>query len=395
MSILRELRALPPLQIIGAGTHTIPVPAGCVSWEAWLFGAGGSGGVARGIAAKATGGAGGCYAHIKRQLILDTSFLTVVLGAGGAAVNASLNNEAFAGNDGNSSSLTDGTLILIVPAGGGGKVTIDATTAPSSTASLTPTVNDDGNIDTALGGVSGACIGTAATYQASGGGSSGGPWGNGMPSGAVLSGNYAATGGASPFFSSGTADGANAMSGGAGIGGKSADSTGSGDSGGGGAFGPSIDLNPGPGEGPTNSTNNVAPAVGSTSGLLFDQRGSGRGGYSGGSIPLGDGGPGAGGAAQYYTYPSGSYPVFAGHGGHMGGGGAIQPAGGGVVQGAYDRPDGGAFAGGGAAISATKPVYGGAGGLGAGGGAAVSSSSAAVSGKGGDAYVAIIFYATS
>ncbi len=397
MSILREVRALAPIQIIGAGTHTIPVPAGCVSWEVYVFGAGGSGAAARDSEnyTKCTGGGAGSYAHMKRPLIAGVTYLTAVLGAGGSAVNASLNNDAFPGTDGISTSLTDGTITLIVPAGGGGKVTVDTTAATSSTASIVPTVSDNGNIDTALGGVSGACIGTATTYQASGGGSSGGPWGNGKSSGAVLSGNYAATGGASPFFSSGTADGDYAMSGGAGIGGKSADSTGSGDSGGGGAFGPSLDSNPGPGEGPTNSTNNVAPAVGATSGLLFEQRGSGRGGYSGGSIPLGDGGPGAGGAAQYYTYPSGSYPVFAGHGGHMGGGGAIQPAGGGVVQAAYDRPDGGAFAGGGAAISAIKPVYGGAGGLSSGGGAAVALSGAAMSGKGGDAYIAIIFYASS
>ena len=105
------LAAMPPIELDGAATYTIPIPDNCVAWEIYLVGGGGSGGACEGDSTNemnCSGGAGGSYAHGIRPRLAASTAITVVLGAGGAAVTET--SGATAGNAGASSTATDGTV---------------------------------------------------------------------------------------------------------------------------------------------------------------------------------------------------------------------------------------------------------------------------------------------
>lgn len=400
MSILRDLRALPPIQIIGAGTHTIPVPTKCVSWEVWLFGGGGSGGVARGTAAKATGGAGGCYGHIKRPLLSGVSSLTAVLGLQGNGVEIS-SDTTSSGNSAQNSTLTDGSVILTVPGGGGGNAAVSpVTSVPAALVGSAPTVSDGGDIETALGGASGAVSGVSTDHRTvTGGGGPGGPWGNGASSG-VISGNWnGATGGASAFFPSGSVTGelsVPAVTGGGGQGGKSGDNDGSAaGTGGGGAWGPSQDNTAngyGAGMPHTNSSFNrlsgadQVTGLNPVSGLYFTLKGHCQGNIGGPTFYT-TAGPGGGGGGMYYV---GSGNIrHGGMGGWFGGGGGYYINGSQAIL----SPHGGFMGGGGGLCVNVQSGAGGDGGVSAGGGGTSGISTGIISsGNGGSPYIAVIFY---
>ena len=391
MSILSGLRASPPIEIIGRGTKTIPVPDNCVAYEIYLWSGGGSGGAARDAdyGRKVSGGSAGGYANIKRVMLTGVTSLTAVLGAPGAAVTVTTDTSTN-GNNASSSTVTDGTVTLTVPGGKGGKANVNTTAVAAADPASTPTVSDSGDINTAIGGTSGAnTSGNATKDVATGGGSAAGPWGDGKNSGSVIGAFTGATGAASPFFVSGDVLGDGFCTGGAGQGGKSGDAT-TALTCGGGALGPSANNDstiPGAG----------APVrgyqgSGLTGGPLFVARGAGAGGETGLTTPIGmAGGPGGGGGTNVGTTGA---AAAKGAGGHMGGGGGHIHNGSGLSDGFNN---GGAFAGGGGSIfwSSASTLYtkGGKGGLGSGGGGGTTrTGTSATSGEGGEPYICVTFF---
>ncbi len=403
MSIFNMVRALPPIQLMGEGTFQVPVPYAAVAWEAYLFGAAGSGGCAIGTGAKATGGAGAGYAHIKRPVLAGVSSLTAILGAGGAAVELTSAGTSN-GNDGATSSISDGTVTLTVPGAGGGKATSNTTACAAATAAGVPTVSDAGGLDYAIGGVSGDCSGVITTSKrcATGGGGAAGPWGNGGESGSIA-GDYAGcSGGAALLNNSGNVTGDLGCSGGASQGGSSGDCDASiTGSGGAGAYGPSANNSYLGGPGAPNSFGVIsnltgvgaASAQGGSDGLLFNFRGHCAGG-NGGPHHYTVAGAGAGGGGA--RLPGGGNIRDGQAGGLMGGGGGIYMDGGQAIN---IGARGGMFGAGGGMVTNSQSVdisRSPAGGIACGGGAVASASAvSAFSGQGGNSHTAIIFYATS
>lgn len=359
--------SLPVRRYSVADTYVLTPPIGAVGVDIRAMGAGGSGAYVV-VNSRACGGAAGNYAHIRRA-ITDTDTLTLAVGTGGAG-QTTVNT---AGNAGGSTTATDGTWTLTVPGGGGGGNSAVATLG------ATPTISDGGAIETAIGG-RGAAV-TLGNNQGTGGGSPGGPWGDGKDSGGMISNHsHLVTGGASPFASSGNVGNADYLaSGGAGRF-KSANVTSATNaSGGGGSQSAQPDstiLLPGLGLGDAaQDANQMGPIHDLYPADIIDFEGGGMGGLgsTSGNVSARHGGADAGGGGGYLS--------DGGNGGIRGGGGAAvshstTPARGG---------NGGRYAGGGAAFAIGSGLQiGGNGGTGAGGGGAGGSGGTVRSGAGGD-----------
>jgi len=147
---VRFLIAQQPIERLAPGTYTIPIPDNCVAWEVHLIGGAGSGAASEGDTSQGTntsGGAGGSYVHGIRRPTAGATDITLVVGAGGAAVTTSSGQTN--GNAGSSSTASDGTITFTAPGGGGGIAALGSA-ASASTAGATGSVNDSGDVDGAV-----------------------------------------------------------------------------------------------------------------------------------------------------------------------------------------------------------------------------------------------------
>lgn len=306
--------ALPPIQVIGSGTFTYVIPKGCVAYTIEGVGAGGSGGVAR-FQGKATGGSGGAWGKIFRKATVGSTSITAILGAGGAAVSIATSG-ATSGNDGSSTTVSDGRITLTLPPGRAGNATQSSTSCASATVGSIPTVNDGGTISTCLGSTSGAILGTAATGgSATGGGACGNPDGQVRANSGAVGASVAdaevnrATGGASINAGSGDCiSTGNASTGGAGFLASAASTGGAGS--GGGSAGVAYT-----GQGAYGGQTAVGSPI--ISDLLYDQ-GYGAGGATYTYVGLGAEQGGGGGAGASWA-GGGTYGALGSHKGGTGG----------------------------------------------------------------------------
>ena len=377
---------LPPIQITsGAGTYIYPIPKGCIAYTLEGVGAGGSGGVAR-YQGKTTGGSGGAWGKIFRTATSGATSITAILGAGGVGVTIAASG-ATIGNDGSSTTVSDGAITLTLPPGKAGSASQSLTTAASATVGSVPTVNDGRFILTCLGSTSGAVAGTSGTGgSATGGGACGNPDGrvranSGAVGASVLDGEInRATGGASINAGSGDCISTGACStGGAGVFASVASTT-AGAKIGGGSKASGLSF--------FNGQTTLSSLI--INDLLYDQ-GYGLGGeiWSSYNDPSPPQGAGSGGGLK------GGVTSVGANGSHKGGTGGMfetgavgSPAGTGV---------GGIFAASGAVssnVTAASVKTSGAGGFGCGSGGVAEHTNlgTCTSGSGGDAFVRIQFF---
>jgi len=149
------------------------------------LGAGGSGGAIYRSAANfgsATGGGGGAFAEKEVYLIVGDT-LTIVVGAGGARTASTVDVTGVNGNDGGETTIhgasgSDICLAINIHAGGGGHGHFAIINGEAITGGVGGTVS--GNYDLGFaGGAGGDALHTSAYRNASGGGSSGSPYGIG------------------------------------------------------------------------------------------------------------------------------------------------------------------------------------------------------------------------
>lgn len=356
------------------GTVTFTTPAGAGVLRVRCWGAGGSGGVsANSPIGRAQGGAGGGYSE--KVIVSPVSSYSITVGAGGAGV-LRTSSGASSGNAGGTSSFGS----VISSTGGGGGTAVNNTTSFTANAGGTGS-NGDINYTGGNGGFSVAVAAVNGHYNALGGGSAAGPWGNGFNAGSL------------------TVDQTNTtdfVSGGAGIGGNggsySVNSVGAYVSGGGGSAGSALNLI----GGNTTMARMAGPDLyGNVTALTYVATNNVPG-ASGTIITShqitprfpGDFISGAGGAAIFGSANSTSY--FGGNGGPgAGGGGAYN---GGSTTTAAFGGNGGIFGGGGGAMcynGSSVGAVGGNAGIAAGGGGAGGGGNGAASGSGGNGLIVV------